>query len=311
MPRPLSDEIGDEVGALPQPALQLGPDLLDRDLGDIPLREHDQRRAMRLARDVDGGDVALDDPLRSRRSGRARRRRARPPRARAAPSSTRCPAAACACGAGRPCRRGRTFARRARSRCRSCHASCPASPRRSCAPRRRAVEERRLADVRPAEDRDADRLVARPLPAPSPRQQRHDLVEQVADVRAVQAGDRERVAEAEAVELERERLLRRVVDLVREHEHGLAATRAGSAPAPRRPGVTPARASTTNSTRSASSIAARACSAICRVIGFVSTMSTPPVSISRNSVPFHSHDELLAVARRAAACRARPRRASR
>ncbi len=35
------------------------------------------------------------------------------------------------------------------------------------------------------------------------------------------AGDRERLAEAEAVELERERLLRRVVDLVREHEHRL------------------------------------------------------------------------------------------
>ena len=40
-----------------------GPHVLDRDLGDVPLREHDQRRAVRLARDLDGGDVALDDAL--------------------------------------------------------------------------------------------------------------------------------------------------------------------------------------------------------------------------------------------------------
>ena len=48
-----------------------------------------------------------------------------------------------------------------------------------------------------------------------------DLVEQVAGAVAVQAGDRNRVAEAEPVQLERERLLLRVVDLVREHEHRL------------------------------------------------------------------------------------------
>ena len=48
-----------------------------------------------------------------------------------------------------------------------------------------------------------------------------DLVEQVAGAVAVQAGDRDRVAEAELVQLERERLLRRVVDLVRDHEDGL------------------------------------------------------------------------------------------
>ena len=47
------------------------------------------------------------------------------------------------------------------------------------------------------------------------------LVEQVAGAVAVHSGERDRVAEAEAVQLERERLLRRVVDLVREHEHGL------------------------------------------------------------------------------------------
>ena len=48
-----------------------------------------------------------------------------------------------------------------------------------------------------------------------------DLVEQVAGAVPVQAGDRDRVAEAEPVQLERERVLARVVDLVREHEHRL------------------------------------------------------------------------------------------
>ena len=82
------------------------------------------------------------------------------------------------------------------------------------------VVERRLADVRPAEDRDADRVVL-DRSRRFARQPVEHLVEQVAGVRAVQAGDRERLAEAEPVELEREALLRRVVDLVREHEHVL------------------------------------------------------------------------------------------
>src|SRR6476469_3674308 len=54
------------------------------------------------------------------------------------------------------------------------------------------------------------------------------------------------------------------------------------------PGVIPARASTTNSTRSASAIAARDCSTIERVIGVWSAISTPPVSISRKRLPFQS-----------------------
>ena len=48
-----------------------------------------------------------------------------------------------------------------------------------------------------------------------------DLVEQVAGAVPVQAGDRDRVAEPELVQLERERLLLRIVDLVRDHEHRL------------------------------------------------------------------------------------------
>ena len=59
------------------------------------------------------------------------------------------------------------------------------------------------------------------------------------------------------------------------------------------PGVIPAFASTTKSTRSASATAARAWSAIERVIGERSATSTPPVSISRNSVPAHSQTSSL------------------
>ncbi len=48
-----------------------------------------------------------------------------------------------------------------------------------------------------------------------------EIVEQVAGAVAVHRGERDRVAEAEPVELERVRLLRGVVDLVRQDEHGL------------------------------------------------------------------------------------------
>ena len=59
------------------------------------------------------------------------------------------------------------------------------------------------------------------------------------------------------------------------------------------PGVIPTRASTTNSTRSASSIAAFACSAILVPNGPPSTSSTPPVSMRRNQVPVHSQRSSL------------------
>ncbi len=64
------------------------------------------------------------------------------------------------------------------------------------------VQERRLAHVRAAEDGDADRLVAERRPALA-REQRDDLVEQVAGAVAVQRRERQRVAEPEPVELER------------------------------------------------------------------------------------------------------------
>ena len=57
--------------------------------------------------------------------------------------------------------------------------------------------------------------------SPTSSSRSDDLVEQIAGARAVHTRDRQRVAEPEPVELERERFLRRVVDLVREHEHRL------------------------------------------------------------------------------------------
>ena len=206
------------------------------DLGLVPLREDDERRAPGLAGDVGDGEVLLDDPLGRRRSGRARRRPARPPRARAAPSSSRSPAAACACAAGPRCRRGGTsassrsqdrvdrVARRAR------HVGDDHALRAD-----ERVEERRLADVRPAEDRDADRLVADRAACALAREPRDDLVEQVAGAVAVQrrrAGPGRR-ARAGGTRPRRGRAAgRRSCSRARSPA---CATRAGSRRAPRRP----------------------------------------------------------------------------
>ena len=149
----------------------------------------------------------VDDALARRRRGRARRRRAPPPRARAAPSSTRSPGAAGACGACRRCRRGRSrvvapehgvdrVARRAgdlghdhplaaeervheRATCRRSagRGSRPGSPRRQSGGSRAPAADSRRS--RPAGRRCRGRGARR----------------------------RDRVAEPEAVELERERLL--------------------------------------------------------------------------------------------------------
>ena len=226
---------GDERRALAKVRRDPRPHVLDPDLGDVPLREHDDGRALRLAARRRRPRGPGRRRPRSRRRGRARRRRARPPRARGAPSSTRSPAAGC----------------RFRRRPAVSTSTNVVSPRRrtvSIASRvvpgtsdtmtrsrpSERVQERRLADVRTPEDRDLDRLLAdRPLAAT--REPAHDLVEQVARAVPVQRRDRDRVAEAEPVELERLEVAPRVVELVREHEHGASATRAGSPRAPRRP----------------------------------------------------------------------------
>ena len=83
------------------------------------------------------------------------------------------------------------------------------------------VEQARLADVRTAEDRDADRLLSG-LRRAAARQPRDDRVQEVAGAVAVDRGDRDRVAEPEAVELERLRLGAGLIDLVRDQEDRLA-----------------------------------------------------------------------------------------
>ena len=83
------------------------------------------------------------------------------------------------------------------------------------------VQKRRLPDVRPAEDRDADRFL-RNLGSARSRQPVDDQVEQVAGAVAVQSRDRNRIAEPEPVQVERQALLARVVDLVGDQEHRLA-----------------------------------------------------------------------------------------
>ena len=83
------------------------------------------------------------------------------------------------------------------------------------------VEQARLADVRPAEDRDADRLVGHRL-TPSAGQPLEHGVEQVSSAMPVERGDFYRLTEAERRELVRELGPRRIVELVRDEQHGLA-----------------------------------------------------------------------------------------
>ena len=241
-------------------------------------------------------DVALDDPLATRRSARGRRRPAPPPGARAAPSSTRSPGAAGACAAGRRCRPAGTPGRRARAACRSRRASCPAASETivRSAPIER-VEQRRLADVRPPEDRDPDRRVARRSRRASPRSDSRSTITSsrspVPWPCIPESG--QRVAEPEPMELERRALLRRGRRPCWRSRAPACRLRGRSSASSSSPGVTPARASATSSTRSASAIAARACSTIERTIASALAMSTPPVSISRKRLPAQSHTSSL------------------
>jgi hypothetical protein len=148
------------------------------------------------------------------------------------------------------------------------------------------VQQRRLADVRPAEDRDADRRLG-DLLTPLPRQLRDDLVEQVAvpcpcsAESGIGSPSPSRCRSRARLSCAGSSILFAISST------GLRARRRMSATSSS-PGVTPARASTTKSTRSASDTACRACTAIDCVSGDWSAMSTPPVSISRNRSFPHS-----------------------
>ena len=188
---------------------------------DVPLREHDERRRHRLARDVGDRQVLLDDAL-ARIDEDERHVGAlgglERPQLRVvldalalialAPDPSRVDederlVAAAQNGVDRVAGRARLL--------RDDHPLLA----------EQRVEQARLADVRPPEDRDADRLLPR-LGRPAPGQSRDDRVQQVARAVAVDRRDRDRVAEPEPVELERLGLAARFVDLVRDQEDRLA-----------------------------------------------------------------------------------------
>ena len=220
MPRPVFGADRDDGRPLAQARLEPRADVLELGLGDVPLREHDQGRVLRLAGDVGDGQVLVDEPLArvDEHEGHvgALGSRERPqlrvvldPLALLALAADpggvdehEGAVAALEHGVDRVARRARHLG--------DDHALLA----------EQRVQEARLADVRPAEDRYADRLLADLLRAAA-GEHRHDRVEQVARAVAVLGRERHRVAEAEAVELERERVLRRVVDLVRQQQHRL------------------------------------------------------------------------------------------
>ena len=210
---------GDERRTLPEARRDLRTHVLDPDLRDVPLREHHDRRALRLARHVRDREVLVDDALarvheHERDVGalggleRAELRVVLDP--------LTLPALPAQAG-GVDEHEGRLVATqhgidRVPGRAGNLGHDHPLAPHER-------VQERRLPDVRSPEDRDLDRLLAdRPL-AP-PRKPRDDLVEQVTRAVPVQRGDRDGIAEAEPVELEGLEVAPRVVELVRKHEHG-------------------------------------------------------------------------------------------
>src|SRR5579884_198197 len=205
----------DEWWPLPQPSAQLPANLLDVDRRHVPLREDDEGRAIGVARDVGDRDVLLHDafggidederhvgPLRSFEGAQLRVELDPLPVPPLAPQAggvdqDEGPLAALEHRVDGVARGAGDLAH---------DQALPAEKR---------VDEARLPDVRPPEDRDADRVV-RQGGASSRREALElvdDAVEQVAAAGAVQAGDRDRIAEAQPVQLEGERLLARIVDL--------------------------------------------------------------------------------------------------
>ena len=213
----------DERRPLAQTPAEEPAHVLDVDRRLVPLREHHQRRAVGVARDVGDGDVLFDDALlRVDEDERDVGPFGGLDRAQLGVVLDALPVSALAAEAGgvdedeRPVvaheHRVDRVARRARD---LAHDHALATDER--------VDEARLPDIRAAEDRDADRGVGqlRTAGGSDPLELLDDLVEQVARAVPVQARDRYRVSEAELVELEYERLVARIVDLVREHEYRL------------------------------------------------------------------------------------------
>src|SRR5579862_38992 len=198
--------------------------VLDVDRRLVPFRKHHERRASSVPRDVGDRDVLLDDTLgRVDEDERDVGALGRLDRAELGVVVDTLPVTTLAAQAGGVDEHERPVAalehgvdgvaRRARDL---------ADDHALAAEQR--VDEARFADVRAAEDRDPDRIVGqlRSSLRGDPFELGDDPVEQVARAVPVEGGDRDGVAEAELVELEHQRLVARVVDLVRKHEHRLA-----------------------------------------------------------------------------------------
>ena len=130
-----------------------------------------------------------------------------------------------------------------------------------------AVDQRRLADVGLAHEREAGSAVSPSLLGAQRRRAAlvaraaspTDRVQQLADAAAVAGRDREHLAGSRARRPRRRPPRACAVDLVGGDQHRLARLRAARAPPRCRRAVTPSRASTTNTTRSASSSARSDC----------------------------------------------------
>ncbi len=145
-----------------------------------------------------------------------------------------------------------------------------------------AVDERRLPDVRPADDGDR-RLVLRGLGGRAVGgQPRDDLVEQLGHAVAVLGRDLDDGVESQPEELDRAAARLLVVRLV-DGEDDRFAHRAQHARAiSSSPGTSPSFASTTKTTRSALCSALRPCSTTSSCSGSVVAPNSPPVSTSVN-----------------------------
>ena len=272
-----------------EPLQELGPDVLDRHRRDVPLREDDERRALRFPGHISGLQVAFDDPLarvdQDERDVGALGRLER--------AQLRVVVDPLALLALAPQARGvderERAARRARSACRSSRASYRGLRDDRALGADQRVVERRLADVRPAEDRDPDRLVASPSAATA------DVLEPRRRSRRAGRPCRGRAGRRAASGSPRPSRWRSRASASCAGRRSCSRARApacrrraGSRRAPRRRRWSPARASTRKSTRSASLDRGS------RLVGdrardrVLAAMSTPPVSISRNCLPAQS-----------------------
>ena len=169
MPRPRLRGGRDDRRPLPQAALEPRAHVLDLDRRLVPLREHDERRALRLARDVGDGQVLLDDALggidEDERDVRLVRRLERP-QLRVVLDAL--PVLALPPHAGRVHEHERAVVRLEHGVDRVARRSRDVRDDEPLLPQQR-VEQARLADVRPAQHRDADRLVRHRLARPPGR----------------------------------------------------------------------------------------------------------------------------------------------